>query len=104
METCTVEKKSQSPRKDKDKDKEIFEFPLYISCILSLNGIKEVRNPGKKFKFFLGEGNNSYLVKSTIRKRFWWSVCNNRREAHFVWTQLKCKDVIERMKCLNPNG
>lgn len=75
----STEKKSCSPRKDKCKEKEVFEFPLYISCILSINGVREVHNNARKFKFFLGEGNNSYLVKSTIRKRFWWSGCASRR-------------------------
>jgi hypothetical protein len=57
----------------------VFEFTLFTSCILSINRIRSVKQGQKRFKFFIGEGNNSYLVKSTIRKRFWWNICNSKK-------------------------
>lgn len=45
--------------------------------------------PDKKYKYFLGKGNNSLLVKSLMKRRFWWVQTDEIKEANFVWTQLK---------------
>lgn len=45
--------------------------------------------PDKKYKYYLGKGNNRLLVKSLMKRRFWWVQTDEIKEANFVWTQLK---------------
>ena len=45
--------------------------------------------PEARYKFYLGRGNNYLLVKSLLKRRFWWKVEDNYKHANFVWTQLK---------------
>ena len=42
-----------------------------------------------KYKYYLGKGNNSLLVKSLMKRRFWWAEVDDLKQANFVWTQLK---------------
>ena len=42
-----------------------------------------------KYKYYLGKGNNSLLVKSLLKRRFWWVEVDDPKNANFVWTQLK---------------
>ena len=42
-----------------------------------------------KYKYYLGKGNNSLLVKSLMKRRFWWVEVDDPKGANFVWTQLK---------------
>jgi hypothetical protein len=42
-----------------------------------------------KLRAYIGKGNNSNLVKSLIKRRFWWEITENIDSAHFVWTQIK---------------
>lgn len=37
----------------------------------------------------MGKGNNYLLVKSLLKRRFWWVVEEDSNKANFVWTQLK---------------
>ena len=39
-------------------------------------------------KFYIGRGNNGNLIRSLMRKRFWFEE-TSEKEAHFVWTQIK---------------
>lgn len=43
------------------------------------------------YKFFVGEGNNSNLIRGLFRRRFWWSQAGSKQEEglNFLWTQLK---------------
>lgn len=42
-----------------------------------------------KYKVYIGRGNNSLLVKSIIKRRFWWQVTHNINESDidFYWSQ-----------------
>jgi len=42
-----------------------------------------------KYKFYLGPGNNSMLVKSLMKRRFWWAQEEDYKKSNFSWTQLK---------------
>ena len=42
-----------------------------------------------KYKYYIGKGNNSMLIKSLMKRRFWWTAVDDPKEANFVWTQLK---------------
>ncbi len=38
---------------------------------------------------YVGPGNNSNLVKGIMRRRPWWTLTSDFKEASFCWTQLK---------------
>lgn len=43
------------------------------------------------YKFYVGDGNNSNLIRSLFRRRFWWAQASSKQEEglNFLWTQLK---------------
>lgn len=44
----------------------------------------------KKYKIYIGPGNNSMLIKTFFKRReFWWSFTDKIDDANFVWTQIK---------------
>lgn len=51
-----------------------------------------------KFKAYVGKGNNSLLIRSLLKRRFWWSFDDDSKNCHFVWTQLKVNSCFEREK------
>lgn len=59
--------------------------------------------PSSGFRYYLGPGNNSKLVKQLLSSRWWWvRVGEEEKEtAHFVWTQWKEWPVINSLTCLN---
>lgn len=40
-------------------------------------------------KFYIGKGNNSILVRTVFKQRWWWSMneCDNFYDINFLWTQ-----------------
>lgn len=48
-----------------------------------------------QYQAYIGPGNNYYLVKGVLKRRFWWNVVdrpensNSWKDTQFVWTQLK---------------
>lgn len=42
-----------------------------------------------RLKAYVGRGNNSLLIKSLLKRRFWWSMDEEPKNSQFVWTQLK---------------
>jgi len=53
----------------------------------------------KRYKAWIGPGNNSALVKELIKRRFWWQICEERNLDHnFVWTQLKVNDYFKKQQ------
>ena len=56
--------------------------------------VKEVETYGKNvINFQVGKGNNGCLIKETLKKRWWWTINDdkNKKVSNFVWTQLKEK-------------
>lgn len=51
-----------------------------------------------KYKFYLGPGNNSLLIKSLMKRRFWWVQVDDPKQANFVWTQLKVNNFYQFQK------
>ena len=49
-----------------------------------------------KYKYYLGRGNNRELIKTLMKRRFWWAQTDNINEANFVWTQLKINSFYEQ--------
>lgn len=53
-----------------------------------------------KYRMWLGAGNNSLLIKSLMKRRFWWSIENDKHlsSVNFVWSQLKDNNLFLRQK------
>jgi hypothetical protein len=44
----------------------------------------------KKYKAWIGNGNNGNLLKALIKRRFWWQIVEEKSwDVNFLWTQLK---------------
>ena len=54
-----------------------------------------LRGEVRRFKVYVGKGNNSKLVKSIFALRFWWGCTDNVGEANLVWTQRAKKKVFK---------
>ena len=92
------------PPEDKDK----FEwkekaYRKYLEHICETNGTKIIEeiSYNHKMTYFIGRGNNSYLVKQALKRRFWWT--NGSRddewdEFNFIWTQWRRKPIIKSLK------
>lgn len=65
-------------------------------------GIDVLKEPGITFRYYLGSGNNSKLVKHLMGSRWWWvRVPEEEKEsAHFIWTQWKEWGFIKSLPCL----
>lgn len=50
------------------------------------------------YKIFVGQGNNSNLIKSIARRRFWWTIVENHEHCHLVWSQLKINSIFHQQK------
>ena len=68
------------------------------------NGLSIVNSEeaSQGFRYFLGSGNNSKLVKQLLSSRWWWTrVSQEEKEtANFFWTQWKEWPVINSLTCL----
>lgn len=54
------------------------------------------------YKYYLGSGNNSKLVKQIMSNRWWWTRVpeEEKESAHFVWTQWKEWEFIKALPCI----
>jgi carbonic anhydrase len=43
----------------------------------------------------VGAGNNSSLVRSILKRRYWWTISEKAENCHFVWTQLKNNNIFK---------
>ena len=55
---------------------------------LFLGDVGTLKNEDK-YRYFVGYGNNKLMIKSLMKRRFWWTPEEDYRKAHFSWTQLK---------------
>ena len=57
------------------------------------------------YKYFIGKGNNSIMVRSLFKNRYWWvqgdSMDDNK--INFTWTQTKVQKVIDNLHCKYPD-
>lgn len=52
----------------------------------------------EKPRVYIGKGNNSRLMKSIMRSRWWWVTEKDEANANFVWTQLKISSIYPNQK------
>ena len=58
------------------------------------------------YKYYIGKGNNSIMVRSLFKNRFWWipSDKNEMDSVNFMWTQIKNAKHMESLACKFPNN
>lgn len=65
------------------------------------------------YKYFIGQGNNSLMVRNLMKQRWWWYLGNNSNnnnnnetkncdfdDCHFIWTQWRKIKVVQQLKSL----
>lgn len=54
----------------------------------------------KKYKVYIGGGNNSPLIKELMKRRFWWQIVQDKggNDINFLWTQLKVPDYFKKQE------
>lgn len=52
------------------------------------------------YKYYIGKGNNSILVRAAMKQRFWWSLGDFEEwhDYNFMWTQWKSNKIIDSLK------
>ena len=54
------------------------------------------------YKYYIGRGNNSVIVRAALKNRFWWSIGDYDNgtwyDYHFMWTQWKSNRIINGLK------
>jgi tubulin polyglutamylase TTLL1/tubulin monoglycylase TTLL3/8 len=69
---------------------------MWRSLINLSNGIK-ILEKKHQFKYFIGKGNNSELIRRLMTVRNSWTATENWCEANFIWTQWKDKKICESL-------
>lgn len=56
------------------------------------------------YKYSIGKGNNSMMVKSLFKNRFWWMQIEKAEmeKVNFMWTQIKNIAHMETLLCKFP--
>ena len=90
--------------KDKEKYQDLKE-KFYNQFLAKLNLTNGITVPFPKasippYKYYIGKGNNSILVKNCLKQRFWWSVGDFEEwdEYNFMWTQWKSNKIVGCIK------
>ena len=53
------------------------------------------------YKCFIGKGNNSMLIRTLFKSRYWWLLHDKEEidKVNFMWTQLKKASIMGSLKC-----
>ena len=65
------------------------------------NNIDVVTQLKPQFKMYVGKGNNSFLVKSSVKQRWWLQLVSDKDKidsCHITWTQLRVNEIIANLK------
>ena len=54
------------------------------------------------YKYFVGKGNNSRLIRNLLAARPWWVPAKGLADANFVWTQGRIRDYLHNMERWQP--
>lgn len=57
----------------------------YSNCLY----VHTPENIDYSYRAYFGFGNNSCMLKSIMRRRFWWTIVESAENCQFSWTQLK---------------
>ena len=96
--------KNLSNPKDKDKYVELKE-KYYREFLVKINlsnnlVIQFPKTTFTPYKYYIGKGNNSILVRNCLKQRFWWSMgdFDDWDDYNFIWTQWKTNKIIAKIK------
>ena len=58
------------------------------------------------YKYFIGQGNNSMMVRGLFKNRFWWCPGDKgeSEKCNFCWTQVKTAKIMEAIPAKYPNA
>ena len=96
--------KNLSNPKDKEKYFELKEkyYREFLARITVSNGLKMKFPKGTfpPYKYYIGRGNNSMLVRACLKQRFWWSMGDfyDWEDYNFMWTQWKSNKILDVLK------
>ena len=86
--------------KDKDRYLELKE-KYYREFLVKINKSNNNNLPFptasfSPYKYYIGRGNNSILVRACLKTRFWWSMgdFDEWNDYHFLWTQWKSNKIL----------
>ncbi|OMJ67300.1 hypothetical protein SteCoe_35572 [Stentor coeruleus] len=68
------------------------------------NGVDFAVQNTCQYKYYIGKGNNSRLIRRLMTSRSWWVDTNNIEEANFAWTQWKDKKLLSAFDCAKSNN
>lgn len=74
------------------------DFCLFLSLLNHYNGL---HTSSGTYRAFVGKGNNSILIKNTLKNRFWWNISDNDVEANLNWQQSRDNKFIQMLKSCN---
>ena len=91
-------KMSQDYLKSKETSNYMKEKAFWYLCN-SINTENKINPPQKQvanYKFYVGKGNNSMLVRAMLKQRWWWTAIDRTEieNANLVWTQLVSKRIM----------
>ena len=47
------------------------------------------------YRAFIGFGNNSNLIRSILKRRYWWIIVDKVEGCNFSWSQLKINSIFK---------
>ena len=91
--------------KDKERYLELKEkyYREFLVKVLKSNGVEKIQFPTASFtpyKYYIGRGNNSGIVRTALKSRFWWSMgdFDDWEDYNFIWTQWKSNKILGCIK------
>lgn len=98
-----IQKLSKNLANPKDKEryldlKEKY-YREFLIKVLKSNGVEKINFPTASFapyKYYIGRGNNSGIVRTALKSRFWWSMgdYDDWEDYNFIWTQWKSNKIL----------
>lgn len=99
-----LSKNLANPR-DKERYLDLKEkyYREFLVKILKSNGVEKIQFPHSTFtpyKYYIGRGNNSGIVRTALKSRFWWSMgdYDDWEDYNFIWTQWKSNKILSCLK------
>ncbi len=76
------------------------DFCLFMSL---LNRFSTLPLSNGNYRAFVGKGNNSILIKNTLKSRSWWNISDNEADSNLYWSQSRDNRFIASLKSLDKN-
>lgn len=83
----------------KEFERKLYKYLEFILLVNLSNRVYRDLDSNLPFtpKYYVGFGNNGFIIQSIMKKRGWWQE-GTREESHFVWTQLKVNSIYPRQR------